>query len=246
MFRKILQPFYTAYVLVTFLISILAAFPVFALISLGNNTRSRKIIHLLIRYWCTGWLFLIGMPLRVKGRVPEGRFVIVANHISYMDTLVIFPAINAYFRPLGKKEITKIPVIGFIYKQVVILVDRSSAVSRAVSMRLMWRVLKKEANIIIFPEGTFNEGTDTLKEFYNGAFRLALTTQTDILPLVLPDTKDRWHYSAWWKVWPGINRAVFLKPIQVKGMGMEELEPLKQKVADLMTAELDKYRSGQP
>ena len=242
MIRKILQPFYTAYVSITFLISILVAFPIFGLISLGNNFRSRRIIHSLIQYWSTGWLFIVGMPLKVKGTIPEGRYIVVANHISYLDTLVIFPAVKGYFRPLGKKEITKIPVIGFIYRQVAIMVDRSSAVSRAVSMRLMWRVLKKEGNIVIFPEGTFNETGAPLKDFYNGAFRLALTTQTNIMPLILPDTERRWHYSAWWKIWPGKNRATFLKPVDVQGLGMGDLELIKQKVSTQMAEALIRYQ----
>ena len=244
MLRKIVQPLYTFYVAFTFIISVFVAFPLFLLISLGNTTGSRKVIHLLIRYWSTIWLFIIGMPLRIREPMPEGRFIIVANHISYLDTLVIFPAIKGYFRPLGKKEVSKVPLLGFIYKQVAILVDRGSEVSRAKSIRLMWRVLKKEGNILIFPEGTFNETGATLKEFYKGAFRLAITTQTDILPLVLPDTSGRWHYSAWWKLWPGTNRAAFLRPISVKGLTMDDLQPLMQRVYDDMAAGLERYKSG--
>ncbi|PQJ10563.1 1-acyl-sn-glycerol-3-phosphate acyltransferase [Flavipsychrobacter stenotrophus] len=244
MLRKILQPFYTLYVIVTFVISILIALPLIAIVSLADNMKGRKIIHMLIRMWSIVWLWLIGMPVKVKGMIPEGRHIIVANHISYMDTLIIFPAISSYFRPLGKKEMSKVPVIGFIYKQVVILVDRSNAVSRAVSMRLMWRVLRKEGNIVIFPEGTFNETEDTLKSFYDGAFRLALNTQTDILPLILPDTVDRWHFSAWWKIWPGKNRAVFLKPVKVAGMRQDQVAELKQEVFSKMEAELVKYKQA--
>lgn len=242
MLKAILQPLYTGWVLLTFLLSLVVLFPVFAVVSLGNNLLARKIIHGTIRYWCMGWLRLIGMPVRPMGTMPQGRHIIVANHISYMDTLVIFPAIHGYFRPLGKKEISRIPVVGFIYKQVVIMVDRSSAVSRAASMRVMWRVLRKEGSILIFPEGTFNETDNTLKSFYDGAFRLAITTQTDVLPLILPDTEQRWHYSGWWKLWPGKNRTILLRPVSVQGMTMSDLPDLKQKVYGLMEAALEKHQ----
>ncbi len=238
MLRTLLQPFYTAFVAITFLVSIVVAFPVFALISLGNNIGARKLIHKLIRLWATGWLWLIGMPVKVSGNLPDGKFIIVANHISYMDTLVIFPAVSAYFRPLGKKEISKLPIIGFIYKQVVILVDRSSQVSRAISMRLMWRVLRKEANILIFPEGTFNETDAPLKSFYDGAFRLSVNTGVPIVPLILPDTVHRWHYSGWWKLWPGKNRAIFLPAVTPQG---KDLPTLKGEVYRDMEQELKKY-----
>lgn len=106
----------------------------------------------------------------------------------------------------------------------------------------MWRVLKKESDILIFPEGTFNETGKPLKEFYDGAFRLALTTQTPILPVIFPDTLARWHYSAWWKIWPGRNRVVYLDPIAVEGMDMDSLPVLKKKVFNSMEAALLKYR----
>ena len=242
MLRKLLQPFYTAYVAITFLVSILTAFPFFLLISLGNNTTSRKMIYYIIRYWSQWWLWIIGMPAKGRGRRPsDERYIYVANHISYLDVLVLFPAIPGYFRPLGKKEISKIPVVGFIYKQIVIMVDRSDLHSRARSLRLLWRVLHKEGNIIIFPEGTFNETGDKLKFFYDGAFRLAINTQTKILPMVFPDTVYRWHYSGWWKFWPGINRYIYLDPIDVAGMTMTDLPVLKERVFRAMEEELKKY-----
>ncbi len=242
MVRKLLQPFYTAYVILTFAVSILIAFPFFVLISIGNNIAARKAIYTIIRYWSIGWLWLIGMPVRTIGKFPSrGRFIIVANHISYLDTLIIFPAIPTFFRALGKKEVSRIPIVGFIYKQVVIMVDRSNAHSRAKSLRLLWRVLNKEGNIIIFPEGTFNETPAPLKDFYDGAFRLAINTQTPILPMILPDTVERWHYSGWWKLWPGRNRVVYMDPISVDGLKIEDLPELKKQVYRRMEAELIRY-----
>lgn len=241
MVRKILQPFYTAWVLVTFLICILVAFPVFFVVALFNSVAARRTIWTIIRYWSIGWLWLIGMPVKVLGKKPPGdKYVIVANHISYLDTLVIFPAIKFYFRALGKYEMSRVPLLGFIYKQVVILVKRDSAHNRSRSMRLMWKVLHNESSIIIFPEGTFNEGTTPLKEFYDGAFRLAINAQTDILPILFPDTPDRWHYSHWWKLWPGRNRAVYLEPVSAAGLELKDLPAFKEKVFKLMEAELVK------
>lgn len=107
----------------------------------------------------------------------------------------------------------------------------------------MWRVLKNEGDIIIFPEGTFNETRQPLKEFYNGAFRLAITTQTPILPVIFPDTEDRWHYSGWWKIWPGKNRVVYLEPVEVAGLTIEQLPELKETTYNIMEAGLRKYRT---
>ncbi len=239
MTRKILQPFYTAYVIITFLISLFLAFPFFLLISILDNTSSRKALWAITHYWSKAWLFIIGMPLQKIGNFPaSGQYVVVANHISYLDTIVIYAAIPHYFRPLGKKEMAKIPIFGFVYKQLVLLVDRGSSHSRAKSMRLMWRAIRNGCNIVIFPEGTFNETGQPLKHFYDGAFRLAVNSQNPILPILFPDTVDRWHYSAWWKLWPGTNRAIYLSPIDVEGMTIADAKILKQKVYDRMEDEL--------
>lgn len=242
MLRKLLQPFYTIYVITTFAAGLFVTFPVFVLLALPNKPSWRRIIYLVLKAWSTLWLWVIGMPLRVMGQKPaSGKHVVVANHISYMDTVVLFPALPRYFRPLGKKEMARIPLFGFLYRQITILVDRSNPESRAKSMRLMWRILRHESDILIFPEGTFNDTGAPMKDLYDGAFRLAINTQTPILPVIFPDTVHRWHYSAWWKVWPGRNRAVFLPEVPVNGMTLNDLPGLKQKVKDLMCAELGKY-----
>lgn len=188
------------------------------------------------------WMLIIGMPVKVIGNYPKGeRYIIVVNHISYLDTIAIFPAIPFYIRVLGKMEITKIPVIGFICGLATITVDRSSSHSRSSSVKQLIKILRKEGSIVIFPEGTFNIGKDVLKEFYDGAFRLAVNAQTPILPIIFPDTPDRWHFSAWWKLWPGTNRAIYLEPIDVRGFSIESIGELKETVYNKMAEELKKY-----
>lgn len=242
MLRKVFQPLYTTWVIATFLCSLIVAFPFFFVIGLWDKPQSRRIIWTIAHYWAKGWLLVVGMPIRVMGTRPDAQsYVYIGNHVSYMDTVDIYAAIPHYFRTLAKKEMAKVPVFGFVYKQLTILVDRSSAESRTKSMRLMWRVLHRESNICVFPEGTFNETEAPLKEFYDGAFKLAINTQKPLLPFVLIDTVNRWHYSAWWKLSPGKNRVVFLEPIPVEGMTMADLNELKTKAHNAMAEALITY-----
>jgi len=242
MVRRLLQPLFAVYVIITFVAGFILLFPLFLMHSARRSAAGRESIYRIIRRWAQIWLWVIGMPLRISGpQPPNQRYIIVCNHISYMDTVVLFPALPGYFRPLGKKEFSKVPLLGFLYRQIVIMVNRSSPESRAKSMRIMWRALRKESSIIIFPEGTFNETGDVLKSFFDGAFRLAITSQTPILPIVFPDTVHRWHYSGWWKLWPGRNRAIYLPPVSVAGMTMDELPALKEKVWHIMAGELSRY-----
>ena len=241
MFRKIVQPFYTTYVVITFVLSFLFIFPLILLYSWGKNIAARKKIINITRVWFRLWLWTIGMPLQIIGKKQSGTYTFIANHTSYIDNVLIVPAIQVHFRPLGKTGMTKIPLFGYFYKQLVILVDRNSDKSRATSMRQMLQHLQKEGSILIFPEGTFNETEKPLKEFYDGAFRLAIIAQISILPMIFPDAADRWSPSAWWKFWPGRNRAVCLDPVPVGGLTIEDVPMLKQQVYTLMENALIKY-----
>lgn len=242
MIRNIWQPFYTAYVLITFLVCLLLAFPVFLLVGLRDSPTARLVIWAIVKYWSRTWLFIIGMPMRLIGSKPDtNKYIVVANHISYLDTITIYASVPDYFRALAKKEMVKVPVFGFVYKQLTILVDRSNAHNRARSMRLMWRLLKNECNVVIFPEGTFNETGQPLKAFYDGAFKLAISAQVPIFPIIYPDTVHRWHYSAWWKLSPGRNRAVYLQPVPTEGMSMADLPALKQQVYIAMEQAMIQY-----
>ncbi len=109
-------------------------------------------------------------------------------------------------------------------------------------MRLMWRQLKHECNIAVFPEGTFNETRQPLKEFFDGAFRLAINTQTPVLPMAFPDTNDRWHYSTVWQLKPGKNRVVYMEPVETEGMTQADLPRLKAMVYQKMEEALLQYK----
>ncbi|MFX8397220.1 1-acyl-sn-glycerol-3-phosphate acyltransferase, partial [Acinetobacter baumannii] len=72
-----------------------------------------------------------------------------------MDIPPIILATHQPIRALGKVEMVKIPVFGWIYRAAVILVDRTNTQARAKSVRALKAAIKKNISIIIFPEGTF-------------------------------------------------------------------------------------------
>jgi 1-acyl-sn-glycerol-3-phosphate acyltransferase len=102
--------------------------------------------------------------------------------------------------------------------------------------------LRNHISIFIFPEGTFNETGAPLKEFYDGAFRIAIETETPIKPILFLDTVDRLHYSSVFSLTPGRSRVVFMDEVSVEGMTMEELPAIKQKVYEIMESGLKRYR----
>jgi 1-acyl-sn-glycerol-3-phosphate acyltransferase len=139
---------------------------------------------------------------------------------------------------------SRIPLFGFIYKNAIVTVDRSNAAARANSVRVLKSVLRKDISIFMFPEGTFNETHRPLKEFYDGAFRIAIETQTPVKPILFLDAYDRLPYESLFSLNPGRSRSVFLKEISVEGLSLKDVPALKQKVHDVMEQALIRYKAG--
>ncbi len=176
---------------------------------------------------------------------PSKPVIFVFNHISYIDAMVILKAVrNQSIRGLGKAEIAKIPLLGFVYKNAVIMVKREDAEDRARSVVDLKAAINDNISIILAPEGTFNMTPKPLTRFYDGAFRIAIQTQTPIKPLLFLDTYDRLNYNSLFSVKPGKSRVVFLDEVSVEGYTIDDVATLRQKVYDIMEAALIRYNAS--
>lgn len=241
---KPLQIIYCCYALILFVLIMFIAFP-FIIVASAFGIKGGNYIYKICKIWGRVWYFFIGIQHIEIFEAPHDatqQYIFVANHISYMDIPPIVCTAKQPIRVLGKYEMVKIPVFGWIYKSAVILVDRRDAEKRAKSVRVLRLAIKKGLSIFIFPEGTFNETKKTLKEFYDGAFRIAIETQTPLKPLLFVDTKKRMHYKGLFELTPGKNRVVYLKEVSVQGLTMKELPHLKQQVYTMMEEGLKKYQ----
>jgi 1-acyl-sn-glycerol-3-phosphate acyltransferase len=145
---------------------------------------------------------------------------------------------------LGKAEMAKVPVFGFIYRSAAIMVERDSAANRASSVIKLKAVLKKNISVVIAPEGTFNMTNKPLKEFYDGAFRIAIETQTPIKPVIFLDAYDRLNYKSIFSFTPGRSRTVYLEQVEVNNYSLDEVNKLKEKVYHIMETGLVKYKAS--
>jgi 1-acyl-sn-glycerol-3-phosphate acyltransferase len=109
-------------------------------------------------------------------------------------------------------------------------------------VRALKQAIADGLSIFIFPEGTFNESVQPLKSFFDGAFRIAIETQTPIKPLLFIDTIERMHFSSVFTITPGKSRVVYLADISVEGLSMEELPALKERAYLQMEEGLKRYR----
>jgi 1-acyl-sn-glycerol-3-phosphate acyltransferase len=172
------------------------------------------------------------------------QYIFVGNHISYIDAPLLVKTIRRPIRALARIESSKVPVFGYIYRRVAVVVDRSDAEHRKQSMLNLKSVLSHGISIIIMPEGTFNLTSQPLKDFYDGAFRVAIETQTTLKPFLLLDAYDRMHYRNLFTFTPGRSRSVFLEEVSVDGLTIEDLPDLKKKVYDLMEKKLIEYKAS--
>jgi 1-acyl-sn-glycerol-3-phosphate acyltransferase len=135
----------------------------------------------------------------------------------------------------------KIPVFGFIYRKAIVTVDRSSPENRAKSVLVLKSVLRRGISILVFPEGTFNLTHDPLKEFYDGAFRIAIESNTAIKPVLFLDGYNRMPYEHIFSLNPGVSRSVFLEEISTDGLTHADVPTLREKVYQLMEEKLKIY-----
>ena len=245
MLRRILKFPYVIYSLATFVITMLLVIPFVVIASFFGKIKGGNMIYNLCIAWGDMWFFLIGIRHRNIYEKPlkKGQpYIFVANHISYLDAPIIVKSIRQPVRVLGKVEMARIPLFGFIYKNAIVTVDRSSSSHRSRSVRILKSVVKKGISIFIFPEGTFNESGRPLKHFYDGAFKIAIETQTPIKPLLFLDGYERMHYRSVMSINPGRSRTVFLEEVPVEGLHMKDVAMLKKKVYDLMEEKLVEYK----
>jgi len=239
---------YCIYAYVSFVVLLLIIFPIVLIGSTLGRVRGGNIVNTLCRIWAIIWLPMVGIFHRniYKAAITKGKqYVFVANHISYMDIPVIFMALRKKrFRILAKMELSKIPIFGFLYRNSTVMVDRSDAKKRAKSIGELKAFMQKDISIYIYPEGTFNETGGPLKSFYDGAFRLAIETQTAIKPIVFLDTAKILHYKSVLSLTPGQSRAVILEDIEVAGLEMKDLPALKLKTYKAMEACLLEYNQS--
>lgn len=248
--KALLKPFqwiYCIYAFITFVGIMLLIFPFVIISSFFGRIKGGTMILRLCMLWADLWFPLIFIwPKRIYEAPHDKKkpYIFLSNHISYLDAAVLVKAYRQPFRPLGKIEMSKVPVFGFIYQKAIVAVDRSSPLNRANSVRLLKSITRKGISVMVFPEGTFNTTGRPLKEFYEGAFRVAIETQTPIKPVLFLDDYDRMNYRSIFSMTPGKCRILYLDEISVEGFTVADISKLKEKVYGIMEEKLRDHKAS--
>jgi 1-acyl-sn-glycerol-3-phosphate acyltransferase len=187
MLNYILQKIYTTWVILVFSVFMIILLPGI-LFPFLLGARFTWIGYAFL--WLWSWIFskLTFIRYQFYGKMNIGRgksYIYVSNHTSFLDIPGLRLLIPGEFRPIAKRELLKIPVFGFIVKAATVVVDRGNHESRKKSIEYAKRILNQGISMLIFAEGTQNRTKEILQPFKDGAFRIAIDTQTPVLPVVV-------------------------------------------------------------
>lgn len=165
--------------------------------------------------------------------------MLVANHTSMLDIMLMLRVSRNPFVFVGKKELVNIPLFGYFYKRVCILVDREDSKSRTGVYRRAQRRLNQGLSICIFPEGGVPEEHIQLDTFKDGAFKMAIAHNIEVVPMTFLDTKKRFPFS-FFKGGPGLLRVKVHSFIPTHGLGEADKGALRDRVREQILNDLNK------
>ena len=180
--------------------------------------------------------------IKFKQHIKKGKsYMLVSNHKSMIDIMLMLSLSKDPIVFVGKKELEKIPLFGYFYRRVCILVDRSSPESRKEVYTKAIKRLDTGISVCIFPEGGVRDPSVILDKFKNGAFSLAIQFQIPIVPITFLDCEKKFPYFFAYNHFygsPGKLRANVHEFIETKGLNQENKEFLKEKVYDILHKDL--------
>ncbi len=233
--KLIAQKIYTAWVVIVFLFFMILYLPGILLPFIFGE-KYGNISYLFLKLWAWTFSKLNFIPYEIIGKEnihPNASYIYTSNHTSPLDIPGMCLTVPTQIRPLAKKELLKLPVFGWIAGYACIIVDRSSNESRKKSMEHLKSVLSRKISILIYPEGTQNRSKEPLQPFYDGAFRIAIETQTPILPMVIINA-GKLMPPGKLSLKPGKIKIVIEKEIATSHLTLSDANELKAQTFALM------------
>jgi 1-acyl-sn-glycerol-3-phosphate acyltransferase len=168
----------------TWLVLLAIVIPMCALLALAPGVHRRRRIA---RNAARLFFAAIGSPVRIEGGAiaPHYPCVVVANHASYLDGIVLTAALPAGFTYLIKREMARMPIAGFVLRRLgSAFVSRNDHLDRKRIARDLLEAAVRGDALGFFPEGTF-DASPGLKPFQLGAFGAAMRAKLPVVPVLI-------------------------------------------------------------
>ena len=211
-----------------------------AIIALVQSTS--PLIDRVIRIWARAMVRAAGIELRTENMErldPSKRYILVANHYSYIDIPCIFAAVPSQpIRFMAKASLFPIPIFGWALRRAgFIPIDRKNRRTAVKSFDLAADRIRKGNTIVIFPEEGRSKYRE-MKPFQRGAFLLAIRSQKTIVPLALDSTFDIWPVGGFWRIKPGVVTLRVGTPIDTAAFTVRDKDRLLNETRDQIQAML--------
>ncbi len=226
LFQKFLQILWRIWFLTISAILVIVFSPLVFLVVYFDKI---KFFNFLKRVGANLILFFMGFYIETEGKEHidySKQYMIIANHTSVLDILLMIKIFKSPFVFVGKEELSKFPIFGYFYKKTNITVDRSSPKSKKEVYDQVESFTRQGLSVVIYPEGTIPDEKVILAPFKNGAFRMAIEHHLPILPVIFLDNKKRFPYR-WTGGSPGKLRVKILPPINTAKLSLDDMNDLR-------------------
>ena len=221
---------FTAYVL-TIVVPTLAVLWVYLLIAPAGGRADRA-----AKWWSRAALGVCGLRPRVTGIEHlhgVGAAILVANHASYIDAVVLMGTIPTDFRFVAKRRLADYPLIGAVIRRAGHeTIEKATVAQQLSGADVLAHVLREGQQMLVFPEGTFFRPPELLP-FRLGAFKAAVDTGRPIVPIALRGTRrvlpeDEWLFTH------GPIDVIIAPPLVPTGQGWQEMVRLRDEARSII------------
>ncbi len=230
-----------------FWVSLLLVYPIFFI--LLSRKKWFGLAFKMKVIWSKVFQLLLFCPVAItyRSKFPPPPYVVVSNHSSYLDTVFMYSVVPDYFLFIGKGELLKWPLFNLFFKKQDIPIHRNSPRKAYEAMQQAYAAIDQGSCIALYPEGTIPDDAPRLKQFKNGAFKMAIDKQIPIVPItflqnykILLDPAKLFEPSL-----PAQVVTIVHSAIPTKGMKEEDVLNLRQQVFSMLDESLPhEYRSN--
>ena len=202
----------------------------------------KELVYPWALFGARNWLRLSGMSVAVRGREfldPNQTYVFISNHRSYLDTATLFAYLGRRIGLLAKKELLKVPILGYGMGYVnVMAIDRSNRERALQTTAAATEKIRSGVSFGVFAEGTRARPGQLLR-FKKGAFYMAMQAGVPVVPVAMKNT-DYLMGKGTGGSRPGTIEMVILPPIATSQLSTDEdIQLLVDKVQTFIAGELD-------
>lgn len=242
--KAVTEKIYMIWVWTCFVVVFLLLYPFFVLFIQRESWK--KYGHFMNRIWAHTVFYSCFLKTKIEWQfTPSSKqqYIYCANHTSFLDIPTICFALPGYNAFIGKASLAKLPLFGYMFRNLYIPVDRKSTRSRYDTMIQSLEKLSLGYNLAIFPEGTIppHRQAPRMIPFKDGAFRMAIEKQIPIVPMTIVNN---------WRILPDdgkfvprrhLMHTILHAPIETKGLTLNDVDLLKQQTFKQISETLEKF-----